>query len=122
MGHFLWNNTEEKHKYHLANWQLVSQKKEMGGLGIPDLRSLNMALLSSWIFMYHLNSESIWTRIVNFKYKTKKPNIFYCSELGGLPFLERGYLGYASSTFGGSLGSWEWRKGKVLGRSVAGQY
>jgi hypothetical protein len=24
MGHFLWNNTEEKHKYHLANWQLVS--------------------------------------------------------------------------------------------------
>jgi hypothetical protein len=31
MGHFLWNNTEEKHKYHLANWQLVvSQKKEMG--------------------------------------------------------------------------------------------
>jgi hypothetical protein len=47
MGHFLWNNTEDKHKYHLASWQLVSQKKEMGGFGIPDLRSLNMALLSS---------------------------------------------------------------------------
>ena len=31
MGHFLWNNTEEKHKYHLANWQLVAQKKEVGG-------------------------------------------------------------------------------------------
>jgi hypothetical protein len=59
MGHFLWNNTEEKHKYHLANWQLVSQKKEMVGLGIPDLRSLNMALLSSLIFRYHLNSASI---------------------------------------------------------------
>jgi hypothetical protein len=30
MGHFLWNNTEEKHKYRLANWQLVSQKKRWG--------------------------------------------------------------------------------------------
>jgi len=35
MGHFLWNNTEENHKYHLANWQLVAQKKEMGGFGHP---------------------------------------------------------------------------------------
>jgi hypothetical protein len=34
MGHFLWNNTEERHKYHLANCQLVSQKKkELGGVG-----------------------------------------------------------------------------------------
>lgn len=47
MGHFLWNNTEENHKYHLASWQLVAQKKEAEGLGIPDLTSLNLALLSS---------------------------------------------------------------------------
>jgi hypothetical protein len=86
MGHFLWNNTEDKHKYHLANWQLVSQKKELGGLGIPDLRSLNMALLSSWIFRYHLNSNSIWTRIIDFKYRTKKPNIFCCPDVGVSPF------------------------------------
>jgi hypothetical protein len=47
MGHFLWNNTEDKHKYHLASWQLVSQKEEEGGLGIPNLRSLSLALLAS---------------------------------------------------------------------------
>lgn len=44
MGHFLWNNNDDHHKYHLANWQLVSQKKEARGLGVPDLRSLNLAL------------------------------------------------------------------------------
>lgn len=86
LGHFLWNNTEDHHKYHLANWQLVSQKKEMGGLGIPDLRSLNLALLSSWIFRYHLNKNSIWTRIVDYKYKIRKPNIFCCPEIGSSPF------------------------------------
>ena len=58
----------------------------MGGLGIPDLRSLNLALLSSWIFRYHLNNDSIWTKIVDFKYKTKKPNIFCCPEVGTSPF------------------------------------
>jgi hypothetical protein len=86
MGHFLWNNIEDKYKYHLANWQLVSQKKELGGLGVPDLRSFNMALLSSWICRHHLNSNSIWTRIVDFKYKTKKPNIFRCPDVGSSPF------------------------------------
>jgi hypothetical protein len=45
-----------------------------------------MALLSSWIFRYHLNSNSIWTKLVDFKYKMKKPNIFRCSNLGASPF------------------------------------
>jgi hypothetical protein len=50
MARFLWNNSEDKHRYHLAHWQLVAQKKELGGLGIPDLpdlRNLNLSALSS---------------------------------------------------------------------------
>lgn len=78
MNHFLWNNTEDKHKYHLANWPLVAQKKDYGGLGIPDMRSLYMALLSAWIFRYQLNKNAIWTKIINHKYSTDKPNILCC--------------------------------------------
>lgn len=59
MAHFFWENNETKHKYHLANWQLVAQKKELGGLGIPDLRNLNLCLLSSWIFRYRLDDSPI---------------------------------------------------------------
>lgn len=76
MGHFLWNNTEEKHKYHLASWQLVAQKKEFGGLGIPDLRSLNLALLTSWVFRYQLHKNAIWIKIIDYKYKINMPNLF----------------------------------------------
>lgn len=36
MAHFLWNNNDGKHRYHLAHWQLYAQKKELGGLGILD--------------------------------------------------------------------------------------
>jgi hypothetical protein len=34
MAHCHWDNYERHHKYHLANWGLVTLKKEYGGLGI----------------------------------------------------------------------------------------
>jgi hypothetical protein len=86
MGHFLWDNSEEKHRYHLVNWPLVAQKKEFGGLGISDLRSLNIALLSVWILRYQLNKDTIWTKIVDFKYRAENPNVLCCSYVGTSPF------------------------------------
>lgn len=36
MAHCLWDKKYDGHKkYHLANWDLVTMKKEYGGLGIP---------------------------------------------------------------------------------------
>jgi hypothetical protein len=35
--------------FHLSNIQSLCFKEEQGGLGIPDLRNLNMCLLASWI-------------------------------------------------------------------------
>jgi hypothetical protein len=48
MANFFWDDTESKHKYHLSNWVSLTQRKENGGLGIPDLRDLNLCLLASW--------------------------------------------------------------------------
>jgi hypothetical protein len=45
MSKFFWNDLEEKHKYHLSNWVSLCLK-EFGGLGIPDLKDLNMCLLA----------------------------------------------------------------------------
>jgi hypothetical protein len=47
MGNFLWDDSKNKHIYHLANWDLVSMCKEYGGLGVPNLRELNICLLAS---------------------------------------------------------------------------
>ena len=76
MAHFSWNNHEDKGKYHLANWQVVVQKREMGGMGIPNLQHFNMCLLASWVSRYYLNDNVLWRKIVDFKYKTNKPNLF----------------------------------------------
>jgi hypothetical protein len=60
IGYFFWGSTEDKKKYHLANRQLLPRKKEFGGMGIPDLRSLNLFILAAWIFRYHLNEHALW--------------------------------------------------------------
>jgi hypothetical protein len=46
MAHCLWNSNSVCHRYHLASCQCVTMKKEYGGLGIPNMRELNLFLLS----------------------------------------------------------------------------
>ena len=46
MGKFLWNDNEGKHKYHLSNWPSLTQEKDYGGWGIPDLKFLESLPLS----------------------------------------------------------------------------
>lgn len=86
LGHCLWDDYEGHHKYHLANWDMVSQKIEFGGLGIPNLADMNMCLLASWIKRYHLDNNKIWKKIIDHKYRTAEPNIFACPEVGVSPF------------------------------------
>ena len=86
MANFLWNDQEGKHKYHLSNFQGLTQRKEFGGWGIPDLSCLNMSLLSAWINRYQLSDNKLWKQIVDHKYSTSDPNIFCCSEIGSSPF------------------------------------
>ena len=86
MAHFFWDNSEERHKYHLARWPMIAQKKSLGGLWVPDLRTLNMCLLASWIQRYHLHNDVLWSKIITMKYRTENPNVFCCSDRNASPF------------------------------------
>jgi hypothetical protein len=52
IANFFWNDQESSHKYHLSNIQSLTQKKEHGGVGIPNLKDLNLCLLVSWVQRY----------------------------------------------------------------------
>jgi hypothetical protein len=54
MGHCLWDNCEGHHKYHLANWELVSIEQDFGGLGVPNIRDSNI-----WIKRYNLDDYKL---------------------------------------------------------------
>ena len=91
MANCLWNDFEGHRKIHLANWQMVCMKKEFGGLGIPNLRDLNVCLLGSWIKRYTSGDQRLWKQIIDSKYNASSPNIF-CSDVYGASTFWKGVM------------------------------
>lgn len=88
LANCLWNDNPENHKIHLVNWDSVSMMKEYGGLGIPNLRDLNICLLASWIKRYNLDKDKLWKQVIDTRYNTSKPNIFYSNTNGASQFFK----------------------------------
>jgi hypothetical protein len=86
MAKNFWDDQEDRRRYHLSNWHSMAQKKEHGGLGIPDLRDLNLCLLAAWIKRYYEAAPKLWKMIVDHKYQVDSPNLFCCDGKQGSPF------------------------------------
>ncbi|XP_028066585.1 uncharacterized protein LOC114269469 [Camellia sinensis] len=65
---FLWDNTEDRKKVHLVNWQQVCKSKRNGGLGIRQARVQNLALISKLGWKLTINSDELWCKILKAKY------------------------------------------------------
>jgi len=42
---FFWQGGGTKRKYHLVKWKIITKPKEKGGLGVKDLKKMNVSLL-----------------------------------------------------------------------------
>jgi hypothetical protein len=42
---FFWQGVSMKKKYHLVRWKKICKSKKKGGLGIKNLRKMNVSLL-----------------------------------------------------------------------------
>jgi len=69
---FYWQGDDHKKKYRLAKWGILFQPKDQGGLGIQDLNTKNIALLSKWLYKL-LTSDGQWQQILRNKYLGSKP-------------------------------------------------
>jgi len=87
MANFLWDDCENNHRYHLANWELVSMHKDFGGLGIPNLRDLNLCLLASWLKRYNVDRDKLWKELIDFKYDTLNPHVLLTRTSNASSFL-----------------------------------
>lgn len=109
MSNYLWNDSVESHKYHLANWELVSMSKEQGGLGLPSLRDLNISLLASWLKRYNKDKENLWKELIDYKYDTAEPNIFLSNTIGASSFF-KGFMWAAQAARMG----YKWKVGNGM--------
>ena len=51
------------------NWLKVTKPKDEGGLGISNLHETNLALLSKWLWRYHMEPKALWRRLIQAKYR-----------------------------------------------------
>ncbi|CAN1303199.1 Putative ribonuclease H protein At1g65750 [Linum perenne] len=66
-NHFLWSGVSDQNKIHWVSWNLVKAPRDVGGLGIQDLRSLNVALLCKWHWRYAVERTAWWRILINLK-------------------------------------------------------
>jgi len=64
---FLWNGHQDKQRFHLCSWEVISRPKKNGGWGIRNLNLFNLALNSVTLWRV-LTKESIWHNVVRDKY------------------------------------------------------
>lgn len=67
---FFWQGGGTKKKYHLIRWTKICKSKKKGGLGIKDIRKMNVSLLCKWFWKLE-NESGLWQEIINFKYLKK---------------------------------------------------
>lgn len=64
-------------KIHLVNWDLVCTPKKLGGLGVLDLKTLNMALLSKWFWQWASKEDKLWKSIFQVLYTWQGDTIIH---------------------------------------------
>jgi hypothetical protein len=67
---FFWQGGNLKRKYHLVKWTKITKPKSKGGIGVKDLRKMNISLLCKWWWKVE-NGDGIWHEIITKKYLKK---------------------------------------------------
>jgi hypothetical protein len=80
-------------------------KERDGGLGIPDLRDLNLCLLASWVNRYQAAPPRLWKNIIDHKYPTAAPT-FCAVRIARVPLFGKGSCGLLRQLGWGMHGRW----------------
>ncbi|CAN1131720.1 Putative ribonuclease H protein At1g65750 [Linum perenne] len=57
---FFWEGCGAERRPHLVKWEMVKEPKCRGGLGVLDLRKMNLALLGKWSWRFATERNAWW--------------------------------------------------------------
>ncbi|CAN0891450.1 Putative ribonuclease H protein At1g65750 [Linum grandiflorum] len=61
---FLWAGSLDKDQIHWVDWNTAKTPKRFGGLGIQDLKILNVSLLSKWTWRFATERNAWWRSLI----------------------------------------------------------
>jgi hypothetical protein len=65
---FLWGGRGGRKKLCWVKWDAVCQPKRWGGLGVKDIRAVNISLLAKWRWRLLSNEQAVWKDVLCSKY------------------------------------------------------
>jgi hypothetical protein len=65
---FLWGGLSKKSRMCWVKWSDICRPKKEGGLGIRDIRVMNLSLLAKWWWKLLLGENEIWKSVVVARY------------------------------------------------------
>ena len=81
----------KKRKYRMVKWEVLIRPKDFGGLGILDVRAMNVCLVAKWLDRLENDVDNMCCDLLRRKYLGQK-NIFQIKRSSGSQFW-RGVLG-----------------------------
>ncbi|OVA10612.1 hypothetical protein BVC80_807g9 [Macleaya cordata] len=72
MRNFLWDKPGISHGYHLISWEIICAPLASGGLGIRNIWTMNLALLSKWSWRFCTEKDHLWFIIIQEKFGPHK--------------------------------------------------
>ncbi|GAU33092.1 hypothetical protein TSUD_259430 [Trifolium subterraneum] len=65
---FLWGGVRGGRKVNWVKWSMVCKAKNKGGLGVRDVRLVNLSLLTKWRWRLLLPGNALWKEVLVAKY------------------------------------------------------
>lgn len=78
---FLWGEMGGGTKISWVKWSKVCQPKDKGGLGIRDIRLVNLSLLAKWRWRIIQGEDALWKEVLKEKYGAKIGDLMYVKNV-----------------------------------------
>ncbi|GAU18134.1 hypothetical protein TSUD_248350 [Trifolium subterraneum] len=78
---FLWGGVAGSSKIPWVNWRDVCRPKKEGGLGVKDLRIMNISLLAKWKWRLLSEGKSIWKNVLEDRYRGGESGVGWMSKV-----------------------------------------
>jgi len=87
---FLWGGTKDGRKINWVSWKVVCQPKDIGSLGVREVRVVNLSLLAKWRWRLLNSNNALWKDILVERYGPKVVSCWRKGTEGGRVMLQSG--------------------------------